>query len=52
VFSGVFLAEEVEGTRRQRIRSYPSIIDVWTLLKAVLNMSLSSACFTAEVFKW
>jgi hypothetical protein len=52
VFSGVFLAEEVEGTRRQRIRRYPPIVDVWALLEAVLNMSLRSACFSAEGFKW
>jgi len=52
VLSGVFLAEEVEGTRRQRTRRYPAIVDVWTLLEAVLNMSLRFASFTAEVFKW
>ena len=48
VLSGVFLAEEVEGTRRQRIGRYPPIVDVWTLLEAVLNMSLRSACFTLK----
>ena len=45
MFSGVFIAEEVEGVGDKDSED-TTIIDIQTLLEAFLNMSLRSACFT------
>jgi len=44
LFSGVFIAEEVEGVG-DKDSGGTTIIDIQTLLDTFLNMSLRSACF-------
>ena len=49
MFSGVFIAEEVDATGDKWSGSTKTI-DVQTFLKAFLTMSLRSACFSDEAF--
>jgi hypothetical protein len=49
VFSGVFIAEEVDGAGDMESGD-TKVVDVRTLLEVFLNMSLRSACFTDEAF--
>jgi hypothetical protein len=47
VFSGVFIAEEVDGVGDKR-SGCTTMVDVHTHLEAFLNKFLRSACFTDE----
>ena len=47
IFSGVFGAEEVDGVGDKG--SGDTTVDVQTLFKHFLNMSLRSACFNDEL---
>jgi hypothetical protein len=49
VFSGVFIAEEVDGAG-DKGSGDTTTVDVQTLLEVFLNMSLRSTCFTDEHF--
>jgi hypothetical protein len=52
VFSGVFMAEEVDGVG-EKVSGDATTVDVRTLLEALFNMSLRSACFIDDdVFFW
>jgi hypothetical protein len=51
LFSGVFIAEEVDGVGDTGSGD-TTTVDVQTLLEAFLNMSLSSACFNNTAFFW
>jgi hypothetical protein len=51
VFSGVFIAEEVDGVG-DRGSGDTTMVDVQILLEAFLNMPLRSACFIDEAFFW
>jgi hypothetical protein len=48
VFSGVIIAEEVDGVR-DKGSGNTTIVGVQTLSDAILNLS---ACFTDEAFFW
>ena len=49
MFSGVFVAEEVDGVGVKVLRD-STMSNVQTLLEVFLDMSLRSACFTDEAF--
>jgi hypothetical protein len=49
VFSGFFIAEEVDGARDMGSGD-TATVDVQTLLEVFLNMSLRAACYIDEVF--
>jgi hypothetical protein len=51
VFSGLFIAGEVDGVGDKDSRDI-MMVDVQTLLKAFLNISLRAACFIDESFYW
>jgi hypothetical protein len=51
VFSGVFVAEEVDGVG-DRGSGCTTMVYVQTCIEAFLNMSLRSACFIDEAFLW
>jgi hypothetical protein len=51
VFSGVFIAEDVDGVGDKGSGGITKV-DVETLFEAILNMYLASACFTDEDFFW
>jgi hypothetical protein len=49
VFSGVFIAEEVNGAEDKGSRNITTV-NVQTLVLTFLNIPLRSACFTDEAF--
>jgi len=51
VFSGVFIAEEVDGVGDKKSGD-TTAVHVQTLLKAFLNMSQRSTCFIDAAFIW
>jgi hypothetical protein len=51
VFSGVFIAKEVDGLGDKN-SGYITTVDVKKLLKVFLNKFLRSACFSDEDFFW
>jgi hypothetical protein len=51
VLSGVFITEEIDG-RRDNGQEITITGGVQTLLEAILNMSLRSACAIDETFFW
>jgi hypothetical protein len=50
VFSGVFIAEEVDGIGDKG--SDDTTVDLQMLLEAFLNLFLRCACLIGEVFFW
>jgi hypothetical protein len=51
VFSGVFIAEEVDGVGGKGSGD-TTVVEVQALLEVFLNVSLRSACFVDETFFW
>jgi hypothetical protein len=51
VSSGVFTADKVEGIGHKGLGN-TTMVDVQTLLKALLTMTLRSACFIDEASFW
>jgi hypothetical protein len=51
VFSGVFIAEKVDGAGNKGLGE-TTMVDVQTFLEAPLNMSQRSASFIDEAFFW
>ena len=49
MFSGVFVAEEVDGVG-DKGSGDTALVDIETLLEASLDISLVSACFIDETF--
>jgi hypothetical protein len=51
MFSGVFIAEEVDGLG-DKVSGDDTTFDVQTLSEAFLNTALTSACVTDEAIFW
>jgi hypothetical protein len=51
VFSAVFIAADVDGVG-DKGSGIIMTVDIKTLMQALWNMSLTSACFIDEAFFW